>query len=487
MPDVYFNTNPAEWGLLEGLYIDERPPPGFITGVDLFTIGIAGACVRGPETPQVITSKGRFAEVYGTRGYQTGGTLVGEVWKGMVNKPAGTTVVRRVVAAAATAATATFSTFLRVDASSRGAWGNSVLVSVENASDGDANHFNLRVKWLARQVLYQNVNIFGTADNLATVLGSDVGNLVICTKLLAGRPANVVDTALTTGADGALAASDYVAGITDIAAYPGVNICLVAENAVTQATLNTTLLTLAADAVDRLFLTWSGVHGQSVSTEITTKTSQIGTPSDRVVWCFNSAQTLDPETGALMDVAPHTWMASILSQNDVNVHPGAPRTVAQTAGIISLRNEALQRGDLKLLKGAGIAALEHLPDGFRFRSGVTTITDQGSGKTEITRRRMADYLELSAADRLRFFVKELMTDEERAQMIGELHDFSQEDKDRNHVIKKYSIADPSTVNTEAAQARGEEHILWRVQTLRHALSLVVTTEIGTGVVIKEAA
>jgi hypothetical protein len=35
MSDVYFTTNPSEYSKLEGLYVAERNPPGFIQGADL--------------------------------------------------------------------------------------------------------------------------------------------------------------------------------------------------------------------------------------------------------------------------------------------------------------------------------------------------------------------------------------------------------------------------------------------------------------------
>src|SRR5262245_59775097 len=98
MPDIFFTTNPSEFSKLEGLYISERKPPGFITGRDLSTTGLAGRCVRGPTNPQIITNPGAFTDIYGSRDQGSGGTLIGQVWAALLNKAFGRLVVRRVVA-----------------------------------------------------------------------------------------------------------------------------------------------------------------------------------------------------------------------------------------------------------------------------------------------------------------------------------------------------------------------------------------------------
>lgn len=496
MGDVYFTTNPSEFNRLEGLYVSERTPPGFIRGRSLSTVGMAGKCVRGPLTPQLITSTARFLEVYGGRGYFAGDTLKGEVWKALANKPFGPIVVRRVAAAAAALATVNLSNavptaIIRVDASSVGAWANGaaggIKVSVEAASDGDANHFNLRVKWTGtgKEVVYKNFNVFtATDDNTASVVGDDIGNLIVVTKLANGRPINVADTNLAGGSDGVVANGDYQTALNELAVEPGVAIVLVPEAGPTPATINGYLVTLAPTVSDRIFLTWSQIHGQTPAQEVTNIGAQITTRSDRIWWCYNSPYTLDPDLSTEMQTAPHVWLASILSQIDVDVHPGAFETTPYLAGIKRLTNTSLSRGDLITLRDAGISTLERFPGYFQFRSVVTS--SLVAGLTEGTRRRMADFLLLSASDRLRFYVKMKGTAEVRAQMAGELVAFSKSLKDAGRVIEDFSV-DQETVNTTAQRARGEEHILWNVNLIDHILSLVLEANIGTGVVVQAAA
>lgn len=509
MGDVYFTTNPAEFSQLEGLYVSEREPAGMIRGKDLGTVSMAGKAVRGPDAPQIITSAGQFVDTYGERDYGSGGTLIGEMWKALLNKPFGTLVCRRVRAADAVKASFTMETagggggtpVLRADASSVGFWGNGVGLLVEDATDGDADHFNLTVTWLGKSTLYQNMDISATGvDNTLELLGGDVTNLITLTKLADGRPCNTSAIAeadaddyiylgmtaagFTTvaGAEGTLVVGDYVDGLEDIAGFPNVAVCMVPE-AVTgsAATFHSAMVTLAANAHDRIFLTWAQAHGQTVAAEAAQVGTQITTRSDRIVWCYNSPYTLDPKTDAEVQTAPHVWMAAILSQIDVDIHAGAFETVALLAGITRVTNTALTRADLKTLREAGICQLEGVPDGFQFRSAVTTSLVEG--KTELARRRACDYLQLSAASRLRYYVKRKNTATNRSLAAGELTAFSDDLRDRERVIEDYEI-DQNSVNTPTQRARGEEHILWRVRLIGHILALVLETDISTGTIIE---
>lgn len=508
MSDIYFTTNPADFAKLEGLYVVERGPTGFIRGADFSTTGIAGACVRGPDDPQVITSVGRFLDVFGGRDFGSGGTLIGQVWAALLNKQFGTLVVQRVRAAAAVKASFTLETaaggagtaVLRVDASSVGSWGNLVGVSVSAASDGNANHFKLTVQYQGKQKVLDNLDISSTNDNTAIVNGSDAARFVDLVKLAPGRPSN--NTASTDGADangfvllgqtvagytsvvgsdGTLAVTDYNGGVNNLAVFPGISTVFVPEAVPTPATFHSNLVTLSSVVSDRVFLTWAQTHGQAVSTETAQVTTQITTRTDRITWCFNSPFTIDPTNSTEIQQGPHVWLASILSQVDVDIHAGSADTIPLLAGITRLTNTSLTRTDLIALKAAGISTLERNTNGFQFRSVVTT--SLAPGRTELARRRMADFLQLSAAVRLASYVKARNTPEIRALMASELTAFSIGLKVIPRVIENFSI-DQVSVNTDQQRAAGEEHILWRVKLIGHILDLVFETEIGTGTVLQ---
>jgi len=520
--DIFFTTNPAEVVALEGLYISERNPPGQIRGADLSVLGIGGVTVRGPTTVQSIFSASRFLEVYGGRDYGSGGALVNQIWASLLNKPIGELRVRRVVAADAITSSMNVETgvdgagteLVTIAASSEGFWGQGVSIRVEDASDGDADHWNLFVSYLGKGLTYENIDttnwstVAEAQAALDAIIGDDVARLVTCTVLALGRPENFAtiteagflaaknaDDSInlglalgayttTVGNDGTAVAADYNTALTDLANTDGVGIVSMAGSSVDQNGLNGTIVTEAALAFDRVFTTWSGTHGQVVATEITNIGTDITTRSDRIIWCFNSAYTLDPETGLEVQRPVHEWMNSILQNNDVDIHPGSRQTTAQTAGIRRLANESLTRADLKALRDAGICTMEKVSGAFQFRSGVTT--DLTTGKTEITRRRSADFLQISAGDKLREHVKAKNTVERRALIAGQLVGFSQSLRDQGRIIEEFEIVQDG-VNSAADRAQGIERILWRVKLIGHILYLQLETEIGTGVVIESVA
>jgi hypothetical protein len=518
LPAPLFTTNPAEYVRLEGLYVTERNPPGFIQGVSLNTVGVFGQTTRGPvDTPVEITSEARFKEVFGGRDYGNGGTLINHVWRDMLNKPFGKMVVVRALAAAAAKASFTFeegvdgtgTAVVKVEASSAGAWGNEIWARIDDATDADANHFNLVVKLNGETREYQNLNIkTASDDNLAEVIGDDYGTWITATKVASGRPATsstitevnfvaakdsdnfinlgVTLAAYTTvlGTQGVIAAADYTGtdrALSQIKAYKGVSVVWCAEDDETIAqAVNTAVNTAAAASSDRLFIIWSGDHTDTVAAADSYFDGVDAGTNDRLVKTYNSPYTLDPEIGTLIQVPPSSWMASILSQTEADDHPGAESTKAYTAGISKLTRDSLTREDYVTLREAGICGLER-DSGFTFVSGV--VSDLTAGKTEITRRRMADKLQLSAADRLKYFVKQRNTETIRAIMSGEIVDFSEQYKLAERIVEDYEL-DQESQNTATSRAQGLEYILWRVKLIGHILHLVLLTEIGTGVTIE---
>ncbi len=488
--DVYFTTNPSDYARLPGLYINERNPPGAIRGEDLSVVGFAGGCVRGPARAITITSNGRFAEIFGERARPGApGTLLGEVWKGLLNKKFGTIVVRRVIPDDAVLATLNLSNvvptvIVRVDATSEGAWGNDVQVAVEDATNEDATMFDLVVTYGGETRRYINLNTAAGFNNLAETIGDDDANWVVVTKMADGRPLNSAAASLASGANGTAVAADYQTPINELRDEPGVGIVLVPEKAPTPATVNGYIVTAASVVSDRMFYTWSSDETNAVADEVTDVAAHITTRSDRIVWAANATYTVDPETGVETLQGPHVWLASLASQLDVDVHLGSAEAGPLLAGIKRLYISALSRNDLVSLQDAGISVLERLPGEFRFRNAVTT--NLTAGKTEIARRRMADYLVLSAAARLRYYVKAKNNPTVRAAMLAELTAFSVALKNAERIVEAFAI-ESETVNTEAGRAAGTEKILWRVKLIGHILALVLETEIGTTVEIREAA
>lgn len=506
MPSPLFTTNDADITQLEGLYIKERTPPATVNEASLNTVGIFGRTMRGPVGEAIeITSEARFIEVFGP-GYLDG-VLVNHVWKSLLNKGMSRIVVARVYAAAAVKASFTLETaaggagtaVLRVDASSVGAWGNSVAVKVAAASDADADHFNLTV-WdqiTGKTVTYKNLDISTGEDNTLEVLGDDDGNLITLTKLASGRPVNhaagvdgadsdgfvnlgetVAAFTSVAGADGTIVDGDYYGtskGLDLLKDYPDIGIIFPAEYMA--AGLKAQMEPAAAAATDRMFIIGADAETTAASAAVTDAASYA---SDRIIYAWNHPYTQDPETGTEILTRPESWMASVLANTDVDIHPGEEDTKRFLAGITRLYNPSVPRADYVSLRAGGVCALEIDLGSPVFVSGVTT--SQTSGLTEITRRRMTDFLQLSVADALRYTVKKKNTVERRAANVGMIKAFLQDLKSARRVVEDFTV-DGEILNTVAQRAAGIEKILMRVKLLGHMLHVVLETEIGTSVSI----
>lgn len=514
MPAPFTTTNPSEFLRLEGLYIFEQNPPGFVRGVSLGVVGIFGPTTKGPvDEPVLITSEARFLEVFGGRDYGGGGALINKTWRALLNKPFGRLWISR--AAAGDAVLASFTeedtdggggvAIVRLDATSVGFWGNSAKFRIESATDADANHWNLKVRLNGTDVTYENIDTTTGNDNLAEVLGDDLANNMVVTKLADGRPLNTdsntgaylaaldangfmnLGTTVTgyvsvVGSDGTIVAADYTGAgraIDSIKEFKGISILMSSEDAEALVTvINTSLVVAAAASSDRMFCIWSGDHAENVTAVVAYQATI--NRNDRIIHCYNSPFTVDTEVGTQIQTPPVEWMASILSQTDVDIHPGEEATKKFTSGISKITNASLTREDYILLKEAGIAALER-DEGFTFVSGV--VTDLTPGKTQITRRRSADFLQLSASGRLKFFVKKKNLATTRRIMGGEIGSFSKALQNDQRVVQGFEV-DQESVNTQTQRDQGLEFILWRVKLIGHILHLVLKTEIGTGVTIE---
>lgn len=482
---IHYTTNPGEYDDLEGVVVSEQVPAGFIAGADRNGTIVVGRTLKGPVGVAVqIGSEQEFEDIFGHYTRPNSSTVVNEVRQYLLSKPfANPLVVVRAAAAAAATAEADFdditpTAIINIAASSPGAWGADLTAAITAATDGDADHFNLTIAYRGKSITYANLDTTTGNDNLLATIGNGNDVLVTVTKLADGRPLNIAATALTdtAGADGTIADSDYTVASTGplavAAGYPGVS-------AVSSADRNTpaikaAIAVLAAAAVDRMFIIWSGTHGDAVATVAADAATY---RSDRIVYCYNSPYILDPEFGTEIQVPPHSFMGSIFSQTDVNWSVSSGRTVKSTAAIRRL-TRTLSRADLITLKNAGVCALESQKSGFRFRSPVTTSLTPGL--TEISRRRCADFLQLSVAERLQDFVEEEDTETVNAQIIAEIDAFCADLRDQGRVIANYSITG------EATRVDGVKILKWRVDLIKHLKSIVLETEIGTGLTIEVA-
>jgi hypothetical protein len=492
MPAPVFTNTESEITRLEGLYIMERTPPAEIIGVSLNDVVVISEAIRGPVNEAVLcSSPARVKEVFGGRDQGSGGITTSPLWRTLLNKPFSRVWVVRCAAAAAVKATANLpngvpTNIVRVDASSVGAWGNNISVEVKAASDGDANHWNLEYTYLGVTKVLKNLNTNTSADdNLLATLGDDKGLPIALTKLANGRPVNGV-VALTTGADGSIADSDFTGtgkGIDVAAAVQDVGCVWIAERM--SSTLKNAVETKAASTPDRMWFIGPDAETTSAATAIT-DAGNFRDPNGRIVYTYGHCYTLDPEAGAEILVRPESWLASIFSQTDPDIHVGEEDTKQYTAGIIRLYNQTFVRGDYIAFKDAGICALENDAGGFAFVSGVTTCLNPG--KEQIARRRCTDYLLISLARDLKHQVKKKNTTTRRAVIAGLIDSFLNTHKQAERIVEDYELKlDGAAGNTSITRSQNIERFRLRVRLIPHMLHLVLEGEVGTNVTITEAA
>jgi len=516
MPEPLVTTNPAEYTQLEGVYISPKDPPPFVQEVGFANVGIFGTCVKGPTDKAVtIRSPREMKNIFGLDRHDAGGaTINSEVWKAIMNKKFGTLVIYRVAASDAVKASFTLedtaggggTAIARVDASAVGVYGNDVYWKVEDASDEDATHWNLRIKYKGEETLYENLDTTTGNDNLATVVGTGDARNIDITKLADGRPNNsaastdgadadgytalgqtVASYTSVAGSDGTIAASDYIASggpLDTLAAYKGVGVLFCAnEDGTITATVNASMKTAAAASPDRIFVIHEGeLTGANVA--VSAVVTDVASFRDgRVVYAHNAAYTIDPQTGLEVLTSPASWMACILSNTDVDIHPGEEDTIKLLAGITRLNDDSLGREDYKALRAAGISSLERNEDGEHlFVSGVVTLLT--SGQTEITYRRMRDFIQLSAAKFGRPFVKKRGRQETQDLFQSGLESWLEGLKKRGRVVDDYSV-DMESVNDDATEAQGLKYVGLNVKLINHWLHIVFLTDIGTGTVIEQ--
>lgn len=505
MTAPFFTTNDADVTQLEGVYIKETTPPATVQEVSLNTVGVFGPTLKGPVGyPVNITSEQRFVDVFG--GGYLNGVQINKVWTSILNKGFSNLYVARVFAAAAVAASFTCETaaggvgtaVLRIDASSVGSWGNSLKFKVAAATDAVATHFDLFIQDTITGKVWQYKNLDITSgDNTLTVVGSDDARPITLTKLSGTRPvtnAPGVDGADTNGytslgqtvaaftsvvgSDGSVADSDYFGtskGLNLLDTFKGIGIVYCAEY--TSATLKAAMKTSASASSDRMFMIGATDQTTSVASAVTDVATY---RADRLVYCYNHVYTIDPITGTEVLVRPESWMASVLANTDVDIHPGEQDTKRFLGGITRIYQPALTRQDYINLKAAGISALEIDLGSPVFVSGV--VTDLTPGKTEIARRRMADFLQLSVAYSLRYHVKKKNTEQRRTAIAATLKGFLSGLKQQGRVVEDFLI-DMDILNSPTDRANGIQRILMEVDLLPHMLSIVLTTEIGSGVTI----
>ena len=375
---------------------------------------------------------------------------------------------------------------IQVDATSEGAWANGatgygITYDIVDATDLDATHFDFVTHFGGKSTRYKNLNTTTGQDNLASVVGTAESNLVLLTKLSDGRPINVTGASLATGSDGEVDGGSYLDALDLAANYPGIDIVAVCERAVDaagQVMLNAEITWLAPLHPMVNFVTWGGVYGD-VADDAALKVAQITTLANNIIWCTNTSRTLDAKAGDFIEGGSHLDMAALLSQTDADIHPGDEDNLKILAGINSLGNESLGRGDLITAKEAGMSTLEKVDGGFRFHTAVAT---DGS---EVTDVRAAQFLIQSLTNAWKHDIRKPFTTDRATNMIGKGNAFCKELQDTPRIIDSDSATLGKAwkfqfVQTDEERAQNLGKLQTQIRTVPHLLYLAVLTDISTG-------
>jgi hypothetical protein len=228
------------------------------------------------------------------------------------------------------------------------------------------------------------------------------------------------------------------------------------------------------------------------------------TRDERIEYSWPGVQTFVPEavgypitgsdgnvhTDGFLDGSGEGWLLSVCSNLPPERNPGqaadpVPAVLAPITGFQRGLSGVLGLPEYKLLRQKGIAALRNDRNvGFIFQSGITSSLE--SGRKNINRRRMADFIEDSIAGRLVSFCKLPLTDALKDAARGEVYAFLNQLLSPNNPPAQRIAAfevDVKSGNTPDLEAQGIFVIIARVRTLATADFIVLQAEIGEGVKI----
>ncbi len=229
--------------------------------------------------------------------------------------------------------------------------------------------------------------------------------------------------------------------------------------------------------------------------------------SSRVIYCYPGAQTYIPAIAVrglaggagftadgLIDTGFDTWVAALLSTLPPEENPGQATTALDAITAIEAGNadvQAMDLGDYKLFRAAGIAALRLDGDTKVIQSGVTSVDPAVFPQLKnISRRRMADFIADSLTPLLSGYVKKLSGDVRRAAILSVVEDFMSTLRSKDNPVNQ-RIADYSTDgkkgNTPSSLAKGIFRVTVATKLLPSLDVIVLDVEAGENVVITDTA
>ena len=480
------SNDPLTYADVDGIILNEVAPASNVAGVPHNIAVLVGQSQRGPTDLTTLTGLTMALQTFGkddTKGLN----------KVLKNKAFGGLKFIRVVAAAASASTLTLDDgggtpvdIITFDAKYKGAYGNNLTVKVENGtvqgkkytiSDGNADT-------VMTAEVYDNIQI---ADFVSQETNPfKASKLVTATRLSdSAEPANVTATNLAGGSDGTVADSDYQTAIAKAAVLGAGNVLFLDSY---NATRNGYVKTHVASAQDKMGIV-TGAYDDT-SSEAVTDVANYRDTDGRLIYAYNDAVTVVNDEEVIQPAA--WWIASLFTQVPAHVDLAFADNSRFLAGIVRLVH-ALTPTEYISLNKAGICALEFDPDiGHKVKSAVTTQI-LNTEKTTILRRRMTDYLQDSLAKFLKNYGNGVNSLKNRKLAHAGIQRF--DDKlILDEVLpsdaemtdgSKARLIDTESANTPESIGEGFFKIIYKRRIFSSMRYIVLMTEIGTGVSVKE--
>lgn len=468
-----------------GVFAIEVTPASVIQAQGTGVSAIVGQFPWGPKDEiyspsNIADAKMVFAPPGMTRTGSAYLSLIGKAWPDLrLVRVLGSASVK----ASSTLASSTPTNIATVTAKYDGPEGNSIVLTVADASDGDANHYNLTATVTGTSGTTED--LIENWNDSATGTQSDFEDLTQAQKdalrligdiahLANGRPANGTYT-MTSGATGTVNAARYTgtAGIGDlgIALLEGdatVNqICVDDPGNTDRAAVNAGLMAHAILMGDRMVYI-NGDSGQSASAA---QADVADYRNNKVVYVDPWVYIYDDTTGAQQLVPPGPFAASVAAQ----LPPSTPiswknaEVQAMLSGIVKL--EANRGANAGTNTNKGICTIiREQEGGYTFEAGVNTIAPSDPAKKRITRTRMLQYIARAAVTSFRPSVDAPNVASNRDDLAIALDGFmnglklaQNNDPNHNTHVVNYAIQPIADTNTSTDIAAGDVNINLDVQ------------------------
>lgn len=410
MPGPIWISSPSA-ARRHGAYAIERTPSPTVRAIGTGVAAIIMQCPWGPDGVVVMPS-GPKDLIYQIA--PPGMPHTGSGYMSVISRGWPTLKFVRALGPGAAAAKATLvsgqTNVIEVVARYKGNAGNSLAATVSNASNGNANHFNLTVtisgvSGVSSESYYSiDPASLGTDDAPSFASAYLVGAL---NRLNPGRPANGTYT-FGGGSDGVINALAYTGtpgtgnqGIAALEADTSVrHVCIDDPGAALRPAVNAALRQHADNMGDRVSYL-NGPAGQSLSAVASDVANY---RSSRVVYVDPWVYMLD-EMGVRRLVPPASFAASVGAQTSpsTSIAWKDPEIIRMLGAIHDLEFDR-GNGAADNTEQGVVTIIREDNGGFTFEAGVVTIAPSDPARRNLTRTRIGDYAAVSMVRSSRSFV-----------------------------------------------------------------------------------